>query len=264
MHNKFTNKDVAKFWDRNADTWTEYVRKRLDRYRETFNNPCFLKFIGNLNNRTVLDAGCGEGYNTRIFAKLGAKMTGIDISKKLINYAKQEERRNPLGIRYYNASFHDLSIFKKENFDVVVSSMALMDGPDFEKTLKEIYRVIRFKGDLFFSISHPCFFTRGVSWIRDDNGNCIKFTGSDYFSKAQWIEIWKLDKDATTKNAPKLKVPRFPMILSEYVNLVIKAGFILIKMEEPKPSLQICKKYKWLQGYRKHMTPFLYFHVKKI
>ena len=42
--------------------------------------PAFLKLVGNIKGKTVLDAGCGEGYNTRIFARMGAKITGIDIS----------------------------------------------------------------------------------------------------------------------------------------------------------------------------------------
>lgn len=39
------------------------VRKGWDAYREHFNNPAFFEFIGDLSDKTVLDAGCGEGYN---------------------------------------------------------------------------------------------------------------------------------------------------------------------------------------------------------
>jgi len=45
----------------------------------------------------------------------------------------QAEKQEPLGIRYEIASFSDLSIFKDESFDTVVSTMALMDSPDFDK-----------------------------------------------------------------------------------------------------------------------------------
>ena len=84
----FTEGEVARHWDDNADVWTEHVRKGWDSYREHLNNPAFLKLIGNLNGKTVLDAGCGEGYNTRIFARMGAKMTGIDVSPRLIEHAR--------------------------------------------------------------------------------------------------------------------------------------------------------------------------------
>ena len=84
--------EVTQHWDDNADVWTEHVRKGWDTYREHLNNPAFLKLVGNLNDKKVLDAGCGEGYNTRIFARMGAMMTGVDISPRLIEHARQAEK----------------------------------------------------------------------------------------------------------------------------------------------------------------------------
>jgi 2-polyprenyl-3-methyl-5-hydroxy-6-metoxy-1,4-benzoquinol methylase len=57
---------VAKYWDENSKLWAEHVRKGWDGYREYFNNPAFFEFLGDLGGKTVLDAGCGEGHNTRI------------------------------------------------------------------------------------------------------------------------------------------------------------------------------------------------------
>jgi len=62
---QFTEREVAMHWDENADVWTAHVRQGWDSYREHLNNPAFLKLVGNLKGKKVLDAGCGEGYNTR-------------------------------------------------------------------------------------------------------------------------------------------------------------------------------------------------------
>ncbi|HEX9976551.1 MAG TPA: class I SAM-dependent methyltransferase, partial [Dehalococcoidales bacterium] len=152
-------KKVADYWDGNADLWTDHVRQGWDTYREYLNNPAFLRFIGSLKGKKVLDAGCGEGYNTRIFARKGARVVGVDISQKMIRHARQAERREPLGNRYEITSYSDLSRFEDASFDTVVSTMALMDGPDYTETVKEFFRVLRPHGDLFFSVSHPCFMT---------------------------------------------------------------------------------------------------------
>ncbi len=61
--------EVAAQWDRNAEVWADQVRKNFDIFRVHWNNPAFLEFIGDLNGKNVLDAGCGEGTNTRIFAR---------------------------------------------------------------------------------------------------------------------------------------------------------------------------------------------------
>ena len=92
---KLTIEEVAKYWDKNADLWTELVRKGWDTYREYFNNPAFLKFLGDVKGKKVLDAGCGEGLNTRILARKGAQITGIDNSPRMIEYALEHESQEP-------------------------------------------------------------------------------------------------------------------------------------------------------------------------
>jgi 2-polyprenyl-3-methyl-5-hydroxy-6-metoxy-1,4-benzoquinol methylase len=85
---EFSDQDVARYWDDNAAGWAEQVRSRMDIAREYHNNPAFLAFLGDLEGRQVPDAGCGEGHNTRILARRGARMTGIDISERMIELAR--------------------------------------------------------------------------------------------------------------------------------------------------------------------------------
>src|SRR5215468_2298749 len=85
------------------------------------NNPAFLALIGDLRGRDVLDAGCGEGYNTRLLARAGARMSGVDISERMIALAVEEERRAPLGIHYHCTPYTRLDPFAAGTFDAVVS-----------------------------------------------------------------------------------------------------------------------------------------------
>src|SRR6185503_19418277 len=79
---------VAELWDQNAELWTRQVRAGQDLFREVFSMPIFLGFIPDLSGRDVLDAGCGEGRNTRLFARRGATMTAVDISPRLLEAAQ--------------------------------------------------------------------------------------------------------------------------------------------------------------------------------
>ncbi len=72
----FSLEDVARYWDDNAAAWAREVRQGHDVAREFMNNPALLALIGDLRDRQVLDAGCGDGYNTRMLARSGAHMTG--------------------------------------------------------------------------------------------------------------------------------------------------------------------------------------------
>ena len=261
----FTEGEVARHWDDNADVWTEHVRKGWDSYREHLNNPAFLNLIGDLNGKTVLDAGCGEGYNTRIFARMGAIMTGIDVSPRMIEHARLAEQKEPLGIRYEAASFANLSIFGNDSFDTVVSTMALMDGPEYEKAIAEIYRVLRKNGDFFFSISHPCFMTKGFGWVTDRDGNQEKLTVSGYFSKTHRVERWQFSQapEEIRKDVPQFAIPVFPRTLAEYINPLAEAGFVIKKIVEPRPSAGDCKEYPYLKRWRDAGSLFLQVHCVK-
>lgn len=61
-----------------------------------------LRVLGNLQNKTVLDFGCGQGYYSRLFGKYAKKVVGIDISKKMIRLAKYHTSTK----EFPNVEFH--------------------------------------------------------------------------------------------------------------------------------------------------------------
>jgi len=183
--------DVAHWWDRNAEVWARHVRAGYDVYRNLYNNPAFFDFVGEISGKTVLDAGCGEGYNTRLLARQGARMTGVDLSEKMIAFARSEEERNPLGIRYEVASMSDLSVFPDESIDAVVSTMALMDCAGYEEAISEFWRVLRSDGLLAFNICHPCFTYSIRDWDYAESGEVRGVRlGCGYFEETVETERW--------------------------------------------------------------------------
>jgi ubiquinone/menaquinone biosynthesis C-methylase UbiE len=256
--------EVARAWDRNAPLWAEQVRGGLDIYRDHWNNPAFLEMVGDLAGQQVLDAGCGEGYNTRVFARRGARMTGVDLSTRMIELARDEERRAPLGIRYENASFTSLAVFPDESFDAAVSTMALMDGPDFPAAMREIARVVKPGGMVAYSIIHPCFATKGMGWIKDEQGLAAKFTVADYFDDTSFVEHWKFSHASDSSAVEPFAVPRFDRKLEDYLNGTIGAGLMLERVSEPRCPEAACTAFpdafaKW----RRHVPLFLHLRARK-
>jgi len=84
-----------------------------DHFREEMNKPAALKMVGNVKGKQLLDLACGEGYNTRILAKKGARVIGVDFSKEMIKLARERERRDRLGIRYYVSDAADLKSWRE-------------------------------------------------------------------------------------------------------------------------------------------------------
>ena len=118
----FDEAAVAAAWNRNAALWTEEVRSGFDFYRELYTFPAFLDFMPDIAGRRVIDLGCGEGSNTRRFAKLG----GLDDRRRHLGgddpRARQREEEEPLGIAYHISSFSDLSSFADAQFDCALST----------------------------------------------------------------------------------------------------------------------------------------------
>ena len=187
---------VASIWDRNAAAWIAQVQDGRDLYREVFNNPSFLEFLPDLSERRVIDLGCGEGRNTRLFAMRGARVTGIDLSPRLIEAARAAETAEPLGIDYHLGSFADLKRFPNDTFDAAVSTMAFMDGPGFRDVAHAVHRVLRPGGALYFSVIHPCFCPRGARWVMDCSGRVEGKLVTDYWVDEPYVDNWRFSCSA--------------------------------------------------------------------
>ncbi len=218
------HESVGRYWDENAEAWTELVRAGYDHYRDGLNSPVFLAMLPEVAGLAGLDVGCGEGHNTRLLAERGARMTGVDIAPSFVRYAGAAEEAHPLGIRYEVVSALDLP-FEDASFDFVTAFMRLMDIPETERVLAEIFRVLRPDGFLQFSISHPCFETPHRKTLRDEDGRAYAREVGGYFRKLEGeVEEWLFSAAPSEVHAGTrpFHVPRFTRILSEWLNLLIE------------------------------------------
>lgn len=244
------HEDVGRYWEGNAETWTNLVRSGYDVYRDGFNSPAFFAMLPDVEGLIGLDVGCGEGYNTRLLAGRGARVTGVDISPTFIRYAEEAEEARPLGIRYRVASAANLP-FEDASFDFAVAFMSLMDMPGTGRVLAEVFRVLRPDGFLQFSISHPCFETPHRRTLRDEAGRAYAREVGDYFRRLEgeaeeWI--FSATPPEVQEGLHPFRVPRFTRTLSEWLNLLIDGGFVIERLGEPRPSDEAVREHPRLQG----------------
>jgi 2-polyprenyl-3-methyl-5-hydroxy-6-metoxy-1,4-benzoquinol methylase len=89
----------------------------------------FLQIVGEVSGLTVLDAGCGEGYLSRILMHRGAYVTGIDNSPRLVEMARTKD---PAGnITYQVADLSQPLTAYQDHFDLIASFFVLNDVPDY-------------------------------------------------------------------------------------------------------------------------------------
>ena len=74
----------------------------------------------NINNDSyVLDAACGAGRHSILFAKKGFQVTGFDLSETLLNFAKDDANKFGLEITFYKSDIRNFFIDTK--FDLIVN-----------------------------------------------------------------------------------------------------------------------------------------------
>ena len=243
------HEEVGRYWDENAEVWTELVRAGYDHYRDGLNTPAFFEMLPDVDGLSGLDVGCGEGHNTRLLAERGARMTGIDISKTFIRHAREAEEAQSLGIDYRLASAVDLP-FETASFDFATAFMSLMDIPETERVLAEVFRVLR-PGRFFqFSITHPCFDTPHRRNLRDEAGYTYAIEVGDYFREQEGeVEEWLFfaaPVEIRERMRP-FRVPYFTRTLSSWLNRLVEAGFVLERFGEPYPSDEAVRERPGLQ-----------------
>ena len=246
-------KEAIKRWDIHAEELTDRYTSQGDLSREVLINSVLFTFLGPVTNKKILDAGCGEGYLSRILAEKGADVIAVDYSQKMLEIAR---RRTPAhySIVYYYGNCEDLDFLESETFDIIVSNMVLQDLPGYKKAINEMYRLLVKTGVSVVSIIHPCFGTPGGRWVKDDTGKKLYWKVDQYFNEIPYEQPYP----PGAKNGVLL----FHRTLTSYFNTIKNAGFTIEELNEPKPSEEMMKKYPAFKDDWR-MSQFLIFKLRK-
>ena len=205
--NKYSNMERSKNGLEGAGEWYE-LKKMLPDFKD----------------KMVLDLGCGFGWHCRYAAENGAKsVIGIDISQKMLSEAKSKTKYG--NIEYICMPIEDID-FPEESFDIVISSHALHYIKSFEDVLDRVYKCLSRGGDFVFSVEHPIFTAQGPQdWYYDGKGNILHWPVDHYFTEG-------------IRNAKFLgeEVIKYHRTLTTYLNSLIKLGFEITGVVEPKPA----------------------------
>jgi SAM-dependent methyltransferase len=104
----------------------------------------------------LLDLGCGPGVYAERFNKAGYKVTGIDFSKRSIEYAKSQTLLNKSNIQYHYQNY--LTMDYAEQFDVITliyCDYAVLSISDRQILLKKVYQALKPNGKFIVDVFTP-------------------------------------------------------------------------------------------------------------
>jgi len=102
----------------------------------------------------VLDVACGTGVVSLTAARIGAHVTGLDLTPELLERARDNSRLCGLDVEWHEGDVEQLP-FGNGAFDVVLSQFGHMFAPRPELAIAEMLRVLKPGGTLAFSTWPP-------------------------------------------------------------------------------------------------------------
>jgi ubiquinone/menaquinone biosynthesis C-methylase UbiE len=116
--------------------------------------------------QAVLDIACGEGTFAVAIAKKGFRMTGVDQSSQMLQFARERAERENVDVEFLLQDMRSLSFEKR--FDLVTcwfdSMNYLLELEDLTKTFAGVYRALREAGLFIFDMN--TIYGLAVDWQR--------------------------------------------------------------------------------------------------
>ena len=116
--------------------------------------PRLVSFAHVRSGEKVLDVACGTGVAGLAAARIGAHVTGIDLTPELLVRARENKAIAGVEMELLEADAEELP-FPDATFDTVVSQFGHMFAPRPDVATKEMLRVLRPGGTLAFSTFPP-------------------------------------------------------------------------------------------------------------
>ncbi|GMW01187.1 MAG: methyltransferase [Candidatus Hydrogenedentota bacterium] len=179
-----------------------------------YDRPAVLSLLGEVAGQSVLDCGCGPGVYAEELLRRGAAVTAVDVTPEMVVLAR---RRLGDGARVIEADISaPMPILRDGEFDAVVCPLVFDYIADLRPVFLELYRVLKADGRIVFSMSDPY-------------NNYRYYKLDSYFETVVKGCYWKGFGDP-------VYVPCVCRPLSEILNPLSEAGFVLDRIHEPRPT----------------------------
>jgi SAM-dependent methyltransferase len=205
---------MNEIYHKRASEYADVIENNI--YNALYDRPSLLSLVESQKFSSCLDMGCGPGAyieSLKVFCK---SITAIDLSTEFIQIVSNKFPEVKSYVCNIGAGL------KKEqdgSFDLVISPLTIHYIEDLNSLFSEVNRVLKNNGVFAFSTHHPSL----------DFENSIS---KNYFQREKLTQMWDTLGDET-------EVSFYRRPLTETINSLLKAGFVIDGFSEGKPSEKI-------------------------
>ena len=147
-----------KSWNNKVDFHVQSDFYDLDGFLKgnTSLNDIELALLGDIKGKSILHLQCHFGQDTISLARLGAAVTGIDLSDKAIEKARELSLKTDTAASFICCNIYDLPQHLDKQFDIVFTSYGTIGWlPDLDKWAHIVSRFLKPTGRFVFVEFHP-------------------------------------------------------------------------------------------------------------
>ncbi len=145
---------VKNQWDKYAEIFDQGIGNGEEDLHRNYLDPLIFAYLGKKKYRTIIDAGCGNGYLLNKLAKISVNVVGLDYSEELLKASAKRIEGNK-NITLLKADLTQKLPMKSNSADAIVASMVLQYLPSLEPFVEESHRILKPGGILIVLIDHP-------------------------------------------------------------------------------------------------------------
>ncbi|HEY0067489.1 MAG TPA: class I SAM-dependent methyltransferase, partial [Flavisolibacter sp.] len=161
---------------------------------------------------------CHFGMDTLSLARMGATVTGIDLSDKAIDTARELNDQLGLDARFICCNVYDLEAHLDEQFDIVFTTYGVIGWlPDLQPWARLIARYLKPGGFFYMAEFHP------VVWMFDDDFQSIKY----YYHNRELIEVDSVGTYTDRNAGIRAKEYSWNHSISEVLNALLRQNLRL-------------------------------------
>jgi SAM-dependent methyltransferase len=217
-------------WDKQSDEYQSEHREQLEKSGGlawgVWQIPeAELRVLGDMAGRDVLEFGCGAAQWAIALHRLGANVTGIDLSARQLEHARELMQAAGVEFPLVHGSA-EKTPFADRSFDVVFCDWGAMSFADPYRTVPEAARLLRPGGLFAFSNGTPLY-------------ECAWDSTSEHPSDRLVVDYWGMhelpDPDGTTV---------FQLPYGEWIRLFVDCGFAVESLIELRPPEGATSSYR--------------------